>query len=146
VVFRGVTSDGKRNRCRFSPAIEGALWKSRFNPPGAHPDDYIVTPRSDSLPISQREFEASGASQHIADLPAVRTTTRSVAFSLDGKKTFVAVRSASNVDVPIRIHEKNRADILTCDPCEFARSAFTAMASAMPEWDRGDPHTANMSR
>ena len=46
--------------------------------------------------------------------------TRAVAFSEDGKKLFVAVGSGSNVDDPdTHPAEKDRADILVCDPSEL---------------------------
>jgi glucose/arabinose dehydrogenase len=71
-------------------------------------------------------LKASGAPQHIADLPGGGGhTTRSVEFSKDGKKLFVAVGSASNVDDPdTHPGEKNRADILTCDPSNCQLSVY----------------------
>jgi glucose/arabinose dehydrogenase len=64
------------------------------------------------------ELKASGRAQHIVDLPhGEGHWTRDVQFTADGKKMFVSVGSASNVDDPDTTRdEKNRADILEFNP------------------------------
>jgi glucose/arabinose dehydrogenase len=63
-------------------------------------------------------LKASGAPEHLADLPhGGGHWTRDIQFTPDGKKMFVSVGSASNVDDPDTTPaEKNRADILQFNP------------------------------
>jgi glucose/arabinose dehydrogenase len=63
-------------------------------------------------------MKASGSAEHIADLPhGGGHWTRDIQFTPDGKKMFVAVGSASNVDdTDTTPGEKNRADILQFNP------------------------------
>ena len=71
------------------------------------------------------DLKASGAPEHIADLPAGGHDTRAVAFSQDGRKMFVAVGSASNINDPdTHPGEKDRADILECDPANCKLSIY----------------------
>ena len=70
------------------------------------------------FPYRDGDLKASGPSEHIADLPATGGHwTRSIEFSPDGKKMFVAVGSESNDDdTDTNPQEKNRADILEFNP------------------------------
>jgi glucose/arabinose dehydrogenase len=72
------------------------------------------------------DLKASGGSEHVADLPSGEGHwTRALDFSKDGKKLFVAVGSASNVDDPdTHPGEKDRADILVCDPANCTLSVY----------------------
>jgi glucose/arabinose dehydrogenase len=91
-----------------------------FYPPGADPQYLYVGNEREVVrfPYHNGDLKASAAPEHIADLPGPGGHwTRSVVFSQDGKKMFVAVGSGSNVDDPDTTpREKNRADILWCDP------------------------------
>jgi glucose/arabinose dehydrogenase len=52
-------------------------------------------------------------------------TTRAVEFSRDGKRMFVAVGSGSDVDDPdTHPGEKNRADILACNPEKYVFTVY----------------------
>src|SRR5882724_1685502 len=129
-VFRGVTSDGKAEQMQIFASGLKEPYGIAFYPPGPDPEWIYIGNTGEVIrfPYHHGDLKASGASQHIADLPGGGGhTTRSVAFSLDGKKMFVAVGSASNVDDPdTHPSEKNRADILTCDPanCELKVYAY----------------------
>jgi glucose/arabinose dehydrogenase len=129
-VFRGVTSDGKAEQMQIFTSGLKEPYGIAFYPPGPDPEWIYIGNTSEVIrfPYRNGDLKASGASQHIADLPGGGGhTTRAVAFSLDGKKMFVAVGSASNVDDPdTHPGEKNRADILTCDPanCELKVYAY----------------------
>ena len=70
------------------------------------------------FPYQNGDLKARGPAQHLADLPSGGGhTTRNVQFSLDGKKMFVSVGSASNVDdTDTTPAEKNRADVLEFNP------------------------------
>ncbi len=70
------------------------------------------------FPYENGDLKARGSAQHIADLPhGPGHWTRSLQFSLDGTKMFVADGSASNVDdSDTHPAEKNRADILEFNP------------------------------
>jgi glucose/arabinose dehydrogenase len=127
-VFRGLTSDGKAEQMQvFASGLKGP-YGIAFYPPGPDPQWVYVGTISELVrfPYHNGDLKASGAPQHIADLPGGGGhTTRSVEFSKDGKKLFVAVGSASNVDDPdTHPGEKNRADILTCDPSNCQLSVY----------------------
>ena len=78
------------------------------------------------FPYHNGDLKASGAPQHIADLPdTARALDASGGVFQDGKKMFVAVGSGSNVDDPdTHPAEKNRADILVCDPANCILSVY----------------------
>ena len=129
-VFRGVTSDGKAEQMQVF--VEGLKrpYGIAFYPPGPDPQWIYVGNTNEVIrfPYHNGDLKASGASQHIADLPSGGGHwTRALDFSTDGKKMFVAVGSASNVDdTDTHPGEKNRADILACDPsnCELKVYAY----------------------
>jgi glucose/arabinose dehydrogenase len=129
-VFRGMTSDGKPEQMQVFASGLKEPFGIAFYPPGPDPQWMYVGNINELVrfPYHNGDLKASGAAQHIADLPGGGGhTTRAVAFSLDGKKLFVAVGSASNVDDPdTHPGEKNRADILSCDPakCELSVYAY----------------------
>ena len=129
-VFRGVTSDGKAEQMQIFASGLKEPYGIAFYPPGPDPQWIYIGNTSEVIrfPYHDGDLKAGGAPQHIADLPGGGGhTTRAVAFSLDGKKMFVAVGSASNVDDPdTHPGEKNRADILACDPanCELKVYAY----------------------
>jgi glucose/arabinose dehydrogenase len=118
-VFRGMTSDGKPEQSAiFASGLQNP-YGIAFYPPGPNPEWIYIGSETELLrvPYHNGDLKASATPQHIADLPAGGHDTRSVQFSPDGKKLFVAVGSESNVDDPdTHPQEKNRADILWCDP------------------------------
>jgi len=119
-VFRGLTSDGKPEQAALFASGLKRPYGLAFYPPGPDPQWLYVGSESEVVrfPYRNGDLKANGAPEHIADLPATDGHwTRAVAFSEDGKKLFVAVGSGSNVDDPDTTpREKNRADILVCDP------------------------------
>jgi glucose/arabinose dehydrogenase len=128
LVFRGITGEGK-------PELTGTFvsglkepYGIAFYPPGPDPQWIYIGNTNEVIrfPYHNGDLKASGAAQHIADLPAGGGhTTRALQFSLDGKRLFVAVGSASNVDDPdTHPGEKNRADILVCDPANCQLSVY----------------------
>ncbi len=129
-LFRGMTSDGKPEQTQVFASGLKEPYGIAFYPPGPDPQWVYVGNVNELVrfPYHNGDLKASGAAQHIADLPGGGGhTTRAVAFSLDGKRLFVAVGSASNVDDPdTHPGEKNRADILSCDPanCELSVYAY----------------------
>jgi len=70
------------------------------------------------FPYESGDLQARGPAEHIADVPGGDSHwTRDIQFSPDGKKMFVSVGSASNVDDPdVTPGEKNRADVLELNP------------------------------
>jgi len=119
-VFRGMTSDGKPEQMQIFASGLKRPYGIAFYPPGPDPQWIYVGNTNEVIrfPYHNGDLKASGESQHIADLPSGGGHwTRSVEFSPDGKRMFVAVGSASNDDdVDTHPGEKNRADILVCDP------------------------------
>jgi glucose/arabinose dehydrogenase len=121
-VFRGLTAAGKPAQSAIFVSGLKHPYGLAFYPPGPDPQWLYVgnTAEVVRFPYHKGDLKASGAAQHIADLPDrgwFGHTTRPVEFSRDGKQMFVAVGSASNVDDPDTTpREKDRADILACDP------------------------------
>jgi glucose/arabinose dehydrogenase/mono/diheme cytochrome c family protein len=119
-VFRGITSDGKPEQSAVFASGLKQPYGLAFYPPGPDPQWLYVGNTNEVVRFAYHkgDLKASGAPQHIADLPAGGGHwTRAVEFSPDGKRMFVAVGSASNVDDPdTHPREKDRADILTCSP------------------------------
>jgi glucose/arabinose dehydrogenase len=118
-IFRGLTTDGKP--AETSLFVEGLRrpYGIAFYPPGNDPR-WVYIGNTDAIvriPYKNGDLKASGAPEHVADLPSGGHWTRDIQFSADGKKLFVAVGSASNVDDPdTTSEEKNRADILQLNP------------------------------
>jgi glucose/arabinose dehydrogenase len=127
-VFRGLTSDGKPEQSAIFASGLKRPYGLAFYPPGPDPQWLYVGSTAEVVrfPYHNGDLKASGTAEHIADLPAsAGHWTRAVAFSQDGKKMFVAVGSASNVDDPDTTpQEKNRADILVCDPANCQLSVY----------------------
>jgi len=129
-VFRGMTSDGKAEQMQVYASGLKEPYGIAFYPPGTDPQWIYIGNTNELIrfPYHNGDMKASGSSQHIADLPeGGGHWTRAIEFSPDGKKLFVAVGSASNVDdTDTHPREKDRADILVCDPanCELKVYAY----------------------
>ena len=119
-VFRGITRDGKPERMEVFASGLNRPFGIAFYPPGPAPQwAYVCNTNSVvRFPYQNGDLKARGAPQHVADLPAGRGHwTRDIQFSRDGKKMFVSVGSASNVDDPDTTPaEKDRATILEFNP------------------------------
>jgi glucose/arabinose dehydrogenase len=119
-IFRGITAEGKPEQVGTFASGFDHPYGIAFYPPGNDPEwVYIGSETSvQRVPYRNGDLKARGAAEHIADLPGEPGhSTRAVQFSKDGKKMFVAVGSASNVDDPdTHPEEKNRADILELNP------------------------------
>jgi len=127
-VFRGMTSDGKPEQSAIFASGLKQPYGIAFYPPGADPQWVYVGNTNEVVrfPYHNGDLKASGGPEHVADLPGGGGHwTRAVDFSNDGKKLFVAVGSASNVDdTDTHPGEKDRADILVCDPANCTLSVY----------------------
>jgi glucose/arabinose dehydrogenase/mono/diheme cytochrome c family protein len=127
-VFRGLTPDSKPELSAVFTTGLKHPYGLAFYPPGPDPQWLYVGSTAEIVrfPYHKGDLKATGAPQHIADLPNTGGHwTRALAFSQDGKKLFVAVGSASNVDDPdTHPGEKYRADILVCDPANCKLSVY----------------------
>jgi glucose/arabinose dehydrogenase len=127
-VFRGITSDGKPEQSAIFASGLKHPYGVAFYPPGPDPQWLYVGSTSELVrfPYRNGDLKASGEPQHVAYLPGPNGHwTRAVEFSQDGKKLFIAVGSGSNVDDPDTTpEEKNRADILVCDPANCNLSVY----------------------
>jgi len=128
-VFRGMTSDGKPEQTQIFASGFKRPYGVAFYPPGPDPQWVYVASTAELVRFHYHngDLKASGPSEHIADLPDTGGGhwTRSVEFSADGKRMFVAVGSASNVDDPdTHPAENNRADILVCDPANCTLQVY----------------------
>ena len=130
LVFRGMTGDGKAEQMETFADGLTRPYGIAFYPPGPDPQWIYIGDENEVIrfPYRNGDLKASGPSQHIAGLPAGGGHwTRAVEFSPDGKRMLVAVGSASNVDdTDTHPREKDRADILVCDPanCELKVYAY----------------------
>jgi glucose/arabinose dehydrogenase len=130
-VFRGMTSDGKpEQNAIFAEGLKRP-YGIAFYPPGPDPKWIYIGNTNEvvRIPYHSGDMRATAPPEHIADLPSSGGGhwTRSVEFSPDGKKMFVAVGSASNDDdTDTHPAERDRADILVCDPsnCQLKVYAY----------------------
>jgi glucose/arabinose dehydrogenase/mono/diheme cytochrome c family protein len=119
-VFRGITADGKPALAEIFAVGLNRPFGINFYPPGPDPE-WIYIGNTDSVvrfPYRNGDLKARGPAEHIADLPGNEGHwTRDIQFTPDGKKMFVSVGSASNVDdADTTPAEKNRADVLEFNP------------------------------
>jgi glucose/arabinose dehydrogenase/mono/diheme cytochrome c family protein len=120
-VFRGMTADGKPKQAEVFATGLIRPYGITFYPPGKNPKWIYVGDINAVMrfPYAEGDLHATAPAQKIVDLPYSPPGhwTRDIQFTLDGKKMFVAVGSASNVDDPdTSAAEKNRADILIMNP------------------------------
>ena len=127
-VFRGMTSDGKPEQSGIFASGLKRPYGIAFYPQGSDPQWVYVGNENEIVRFAYHngDLKASGSPEHVADVPGGGGHwTRAVEFSKDGKRLFVAVGSASNVDDPDTTpEEKDRADILVCDPANCKPSVY----------------------
>ncbi len=127
-VFRGMTSDGKPEQNAIFASGLKQPYGIAFYPPGPDPQWVYIGNTDEVVRFAYHngDLKASGGPEHVAGLPGGGGHwTRALDFSKDGKKLFVAVGSASNVDDPdTHPGEKDRADILVCDPANCTLSVY----------------------
>jgi glucose/arabinose dehydrogenase/mono/diheme cytochrome c family protein len=119
-IFRGVTAEGKPEQAEIFATGLNRPFGINFYPPGPDPQ-WIYVGNTDSVvrfPYQKGDLKARGPAEHIADVPSGDGHwTRDIQFTADGKKMFVSVGSASNIDDPDTTPaEKNRADVLEFNP------------------------------
>ena len=119
-LFRGITSDGKPQQVTIFATGLKQPFGIAFYPPGSDPQ-WLYVGNVNSVvrfPYRSGDLKARGPAEHIAGLPGNGDhTTRDVQFSADGKKMFVSVGSASNIDDPDTTPtEKNHANVLDVNP------------------------------
>ncbi|MGO8733347.1 MAG: PQQ-dependent sugar dehydrogenase [Terriglobia bacterium] len=119
-VFRGIIAGGKPEQAEIFATGLNRPFGINFYPPGPNPQ-WIYVGNTDSVvrfPYQNGDLKARGPAERIADLPSGRGHwTRDIQFTPDGKKMFVSVGSASNVDdADTSPAEKNRADVLEFNP------------------------------
>jgi len=129
-VFRGITSDGKPELAGIFASGLKRPYGIALYPPGADPQWVYVGNENEIVRFAYKngDVKASGSPEHVADLPSGGGHwTRALEFSQDGKKLFVGVGSASNVDDPdTNAEERNRANIQVCDPANCALSVYAS--------------------
>ena len=127
-VFRGMTSDGKPEQSAIFASGLKRPYGIAFYPAGPDPQWVYIGNTNEVVRFAYHngDLKASGGPEHVADLPSGGGHwTRALDFSKDGKKLFVAVGSASNVDDPdTHPGEKDRADILVCEPANCTLSVY----------------------
>ena len=119
-VFRGITAEGKPQQSEVFASGLRRPFGINFYPAGPNPQ-WVYVGNTDSVvrfAYQNGDLKARGPAEHIADLPSGGGHwTRDIQFTPDGKKMFVSVGSASNVDdSDTTPAEKNRADVLEFNP------------------------------
>jgi len=119
-VFHGMTADGKPASQQVFATGLNEPFGIAFYPVGPNPQ-YIYVGNTDEVvrfKYTNGDLKVQGKPEHIIDLPhGGGHTTRDVVFSPDGKRLYVSVGSASNVDdVDTTPAEHNRANILVMNP------------------------------
>ena len=145
-VFRGLGADGKPEHSEVFAGELTQPYGIAFYPPGPNPQWVYVGDTDAIVRFAYRsgDLHATGAAEHVADLPPGGHWTRDIRFSLDGKTLFAAVGSASNVDDPdTTAAEKNRADILAFDPDGTHRRVY-ASGIRNPSGLAVDPSTGQL--
>ena len=127
-VFHGITAEGKPERAEVFATGLNRPFGINFYPPGSDPQ-WIYVGNTDSVvrfPYKNGDLKARGPAEHIADVPGGDGHwTRDIVFTADGKKMFVSVGSASNIDdSDTTPAEKNRADVLEFNPDGSAMRVF----------------------
>jgi len=127
-VFHGITAEGKPERAEIFATGLNRPFGINFYPPGPDPQ-WVYVGNTDSVvrfPYKNGDLKARGPAEHIADVPGGDGHwTRDIVFTADGKKMFVSVGSASNIDDPDTTPaEKNRADVLEFNPDGSAMRVF----------------------
>jgi len=120
VVFR-TGPDGKMGQMQVFASKLNLPFGLAFYPPGPNPKYLYVGDTNAILrfPYASGDMKATADPETVVpDLPAgPNHFSRGVAFSLDGKKMFIAVGSHTNVtDIDTDKSEFHRADILVADP------------------------------
>ena len=128
-VMRGLTPDGKAQTVTtFATGLKQPFGLA-FYPLGANPQ-WVYIGNTDSVvrfPYRNGDLKARGPAETIVpELPShAGHWTRDVAFTLDGKKMFVSVGSASNVDdADTMKREFQRADVLEFNPDGSGRRVY----------------------
>jgi glucose/arabinose dehydrogenase len=130
LVFRGMKEDGKPDQMETFASGLNRPYGIAFYPPGPDPQWIYIGATNEVVryPYHNGDLKPSGKWEHIADLPSGGGHwTRAIEFSPDGKRMFVGVGSASNDDdMDTHPRERDRADILTCDPsnCQLQVYAY----------------------
>jgi glucose/arabinose dehydrogenase len=121
LIFRGITKDGKPAQTSVYATGLRQNFGIAFYPPGKNPQ-WVYAGNTNSIvrfPYKNGDLKASGPGEMVTrEIPGGGGHwTRDIAFSLDGKRMFVAVGSRSNVDDPdTHDAEQHRANILEFTP------------------------------
>jgi len=144
VVLRGQKADGKAEHVEIFAAGLDHPFGIAFYPAGPNPQWVYVGNATtvQRFPYHSGDLHATGPAQTIvpnvpgyAQLTGGGHWTRDVAFSLDGKKLFISVGSASNVDdVDTHPREFHRANVLEYTPeGKFVKVYATGLRNCVGE-------------
>jgi glucose/arabinose dehydrogenase len=144
-IFRGIDNAGHPRRTAVFTAGLDQPFGINFYPPGPDPRwVYVATTRAVlRFPYRNGDLQARGASQHILDLPNAGHTSRDIQVEPDGHKILIAVGSFSNADDADNPLEKNRANILECNP-DGSDLRIYAYGIRNPSFMAFDPKTKNL--
>jgi glucose/arabinose dehydrogenase len=144
IVLRGVKADGRAEHVELFATGLDHPFGIAFYPAGPNPQWLYVGNATtvQRFPYHSGDLHATGPAQTIVpDVPGYAQLTggghwtRDVAFSLDGKKLFISVGSASNVDdADTHPREFHRADVLEYTPeGKFVKVYATGLRNCVGE-------------
>jgi glucose/arabinose dehydrogenase/mono/diheme cytochrome c family protein len=144
-IFRGIDSAGHPQRTAVFAAGLDQPFGINFYPPGPDPRwVYVATTRAVlRFPYRNGNLQAGGTSQHILELPDAGHTSRDIQVEPDGHKILISVGSFSNADDADNSLEKNRANILECNP-DGSDLRIYAYGIRNPSFMAFDPKTKNL--
>jgi glucose/arabinose dehydrogenase len=144
-IFRGIDNAGHPQRTAIFTAGLDQPFGISFYPRGPDPRwVYVATTRAVlRFPYRNGDLQARGAPQHILDLPNAGHTSRDIQVEPDGHKILISVGSFSNADDADNPLEKNRANILECNP-DGSDLRIYAYGIRNPSFMAFDPKTKNL--
>ena len=144
-IFRGIDKAGHPQRITIFASGLVRPFGMNFYPLGPDPRwVYVGTTNAVvRFPYRNGDLQARGSSEHIVDLPKDGHASRDIQFEPDGQKMLISVGSFSNADDADDPLEKNRANILECNP-DGSDLQIYAYGIRNPVFLAFDPKTNNL--
>lgn len=144
-IFRGIDKAGHPQRVALFAGGLDRPFGVNFYPPGPDPR-WVYVGTTNTLirfPYRNGDLQARGPSEHIMDFPKDGHANRDILFEPGGRKMLIAIGSFSNADDADQPSEKNRANILECNP-DGSDLQIYAYGIRNPSFMAFDPKTKNL--
>lgn len=144
-IFRGINKAGNPQREALFVGGLDRPFGVNFYPPGPDPR-WVYVGTTNTLvrfPYRNGDLQARGPSEHVIDFPKDGHANRDILFEPGGQKMLIAIGSFSNADDADQPSEKNRANILECNP-DGSNLHVYAYGIRNPSFMAFDPKTKNL--